>query len=240
MKNMNETGHAVNVDHFLQLKTITLGFGATYAPGNPRIQQEALETLYTNGKTANDAVAAPLALWKDKVSARQLVMAPLSKLTTRVARALKASGAAEETIVQVGSVIRKIQGSRSRTTETTKEGAEVRSISSSQLSITQRISNFRALLELLATIPSYVPSAADIKIQALQTLLTDMEAANGAVISAEVLLTAARQHRDTVLYAPATGLTDVAQAVKDEVAAIFGFGSPAHKELTRIRFTNPR
>jgi len=35
-------------------------------------------------------------------------------------------------------------------------------------------------------------------------------------------------------------VSDMAQAVKDEVAAIFGFGGPAYKELSRIRFTSPR
>jgi hypothetical protein len=241
MGSNNETGHAVNVDHFFGLKSITFGFGAVYAPGNPLIRQDALEALYTNGKTANDTVAVPLADWKNKISARQVVMRPLSKLATRVVRSLKASGCGDETVVQANEFVHRIRGNRSEALEAPAEGEKARrSVSSSQLSITQRIANFRKLVELLATVPEYQPSSADIQAPALQTLLAGMEAANQAAVTAEVPLAIARRHRDGVLYTPDTGLTDIAQAVKDEVASIFGFGSPEHKQVRRIKFTSPR
>ena len=67
-----------------------------------------------------------------------------------------------------------------------------------------------------------------------------MESANLAVITAETTLANTRQTRDKLLYAPVTGLTAVAQAVKDEIAAVFGFGSPVHKQVLRVKFTNQR
>jgi hypothetical protein len=237
MANNSETGHAVNVDHFLSLKTITLGFGTSYEPANPAIKQAALETKHSESKLAHEAVTAPLAAWKGKVTARQLVMKPLSKLSTRIIRALKASGAAQETIDQANEFIRKIKGSRAKATVDNGQGS---SVSASQLSAAQRISNFRNLVGLLETVPAYAPSAVDLQLPSLQALCLEMETANGEVITAEAPLTAARQRRDVVLYAEGTGLTDIAKLVKDEVAAIFGFGSPEHKQVRRLQFTGPR
>lgn len=238
MTSVNETGHSVNVDHFLAIKTIVISLGHSYSPANSLLQLENLETLYASSKTANDGVAVSLVAWKDKVSNRQLLMNPLSKLVTRVLRALKSGGAGDETITQGTGIARKIQGTRAG--KQTAETEETRTVSSSQLSISQRISNFRTLLEFLATIPTYSPTPEDLTLASLQTLLVNMESANVAVIAAEATLAKARQHRDDLLYAPVTGLTAVAQAVKDEIAAVFGFGSPVHKQVLRVKFTNQR
>jgi hypothetical protein len=237
MANNSETGHAVNVDHFFSLKTITSSFGTNYGPANPAIKQEALETKHSESKLANEAVSAPMAVWKSKVTAHQLIMKPLSKLSTRIIRALQASGAGQGTIDQATEFICKIKGSRAKAIV---EGGEGSNVSSSQLSTAQRIGNFRNLIELLATVPAYMPSAVDLQLPSLQALCLEMEDANEEVITAEAPLTAARQRRDVVLYAEGTGLTDISKLVKDEVAAIFGFGSPEHKQVRRLQFTGPR
>lgn len=238
MSSVSETGHSVNVGKFLELKTIITSLGSSYSPANPLLKPEALETLFSTCKAANDGVAVPLVNLKDKIGSRQQLMNPLSKLVTRVLRALKASGASDEAVAQASSISKKIQGIR--TAKQADETEQTRTTSSSQLSISQRIGNFRTLLEFLDTIPAYAPTVEDIRLTSLQALLVNMESANLAVITAEASLAKARQTRNELLYAPVTGMVTIAQSVKDEIAAIFGFNSPVHKQVLRIKFTNRR
>jgi hypothetical protein len=80
----------------------------------------------------------------------------------------------------------------------------------------------------------------ELSIPSLRTLLSNMRNANNDVMAAATPLTAARQARDLLLFAPKTGMIDTALAAKQYVKAAFGAQSPEFKEINHISFKNKK
>jgi hypothetical protein len=71
-------------------------------------------------------------------------------------------------------------------------------------------------------------------------LRTELFALNKAVTEAEIRLEEARIKRNTVYYIAPDNLVDTATAVKTYVRSAFGFQSPQHLQVQKLRFTKPR
>ena len=247
MASISETGHQINVVNFDEMNTYVVGYGAVYNPSKASIKLAALQALALSAKTAIGAVNSALPAYSNAVSAREVAFEPLSKLTTRIINALKATDTTTQVDESAQTLARKIQGARAtaKKTEAEKtalatEGTVVTEISSSQMSYDSRLDSLDKLLKLLTSVPLYAPNEADLKVTALTTYYNDLKAKNAAVVTATVPLSNARISRNDILYKTNTGLVDIAFDVKVYVKSVFGATSPQYKQISKLKFTKPR
>ena len=247
MASTSETGHAKNVSNFDELLSFVTSYGATYNPSKASIKLVALQTMATNSKNAINTVNAALPAYSNAVSAREVAFVPLNKLVTRVMNALKATDTTAQVDDSVKTLVRKIQGSRATPKKSEEEikllsaeGKEVNEISSSQMSYDNRIDNFDKLIKLLTSIQLYAPNEADLKVTALTVLYNDLKIKNTAVVNAYAPLSNARIARNVVMYQENTGIVDLAFDVKVYVKSLYGADSPQYRQISKLKFTNPR
>jgi len=247
MASISETGHAKNVANFDDLISFVTGYGTAYNPSKASIKLEALQSLSGSTKNAIDGVNVSLPAYSNAVAARDAAFAPLSKLITRVVNALKATDTTNQVDENAKTFARKIQGTRatSKRTEEVKNtlstaGKEVVEISSSQMSYDSRLDNFDKLIKLLTSVSLYTPNEADLKVSALATLYNELKTKNTDVVTATTPLSNARIARNDVLYKDITGLLDVASDVKTYIKSVFGATGAQYKQVSGLKFTNPR
>jgi len=243
MAKISETGHAKNVANFSTLITVVKGFKTTYNPSKQSITLAALNTLKTGADTAMAKVNTMQGAYSTAIAAREKAFEPLSKLSTRIINSLRSTDAPKQVIKSAEAFVRKLQGQRATPKKTEEElaaleteGSTVKQVSSSQMGFDNRINNFDGLIQLLITITEYAPNEEDLKTATLTTWLQSLQATNAAAGEAENNLDNARIARNKVLYQPATGLIDVAAAVKLYVKSLFGASSAQYKQVTALSF----
>ena len=247
MASTSETGHAKNVANFDELLSFVTGYGAVYNPSKATIKLTALQTLATNAKNAINAVNAALPAYSNAVSAREVAFEPLSKLSTRILNALKATDTTTQVDESATTLVRKIQGKRATPKLTEEEktaakaaGTETKEVSSSQMSYDSRLESFDKLIKLLTSITLYAPNEADLKVATLTTMLNDLKAKNTAVVATLVSLSNARIARNDLMYKANTGMLDIALDSKAYIKSAFGGTSPQYKQVSKLKFTSPR
>lgn len=76
--------------------------------------------------------------------------------------------------------------------------------------------------------------------ETLQNTCNNLKELNAQVINTNTQLSNIRIARNEILYKLDTGLTDTALAVKNYIKAVFGATSPQYKQVSSLKFTNPR
>lgn len=237
---MAETGHAKNIANFGTLISFVQGYGAAYAPSNAAIELTALQAKLAASEAGLNGVVAAVAPWKTKVNDRETEFEGLRKLVTRVVNSFAASGAEKNSIDDVKSIKRKIDGARAKALpkddpETPENEAQGNSVS--QKSYTQTVEHFDALIELLDNNSGlYDPNENDLKLTTLTAKSTALKAANTAVMTAATPLSNARLNRDVELYNETHGLVDTALIVKKYVKSVYGADSPQYKQISGLEF----
>lgn len=243
MGSTSETGHAKNVANFEDLISYCVGYGAKYNPSKTSIKLEGLQQVHDKAKAAMTAVNATLPIYNQATGNREAAFKPLSTLATRIKSAFAASGATTQSIDNLRTVVRKLQGGRAGTKpdtppvtagETTENTPK--SISVSQMSYDYRIENLDKLIQLLQAESTYAPNETELKVTTLQALLTDLRTKNTAVINATMMLSNARINRNEALYNAPDSLTAIASDVKLYVKSVFGATSPQYKQISSIKF----
>lgn len=100
------------------------------------------------------------------------------------------------------------------------------------------VEHFNGLIELVSSHPEYNPNETDLRVAALQTLLTQLKTANTNVINTNTDWSNSRLNRDAILYAGTIGLVDTALDVKGYIKSIFGATSPQFSQVKGIEFKN--
>lgn len=247
MASTSETGHAKNVANFEDMISFCTGYGGNYNPSKPAIQLPNLIALHGNAQNAVADVNSANTAFINATNARQIAFNPVKPLATRIVNALDATDASDELVKDAKTLNRKVQGSR-KGAGTKPEtppippdtATEDKKISVSQQSYDSIIENLGKLGELVLSEPTYTPNEVDLQPATLQTFHNNLKAANTAVINATTAISNARIIRNQILYAPKTGLYDIAQEVKKYVKSVFGATSPQYKQVSKIKFTKPR
>lgn len=252
MSNFSEVGHAKNVANFEDLINRCTGFGITYNPSLNAIKIANMNTLRTNALTALANAVTAATAYINAVDNRETIFAPLKKMGTRVIAALRACGASDAVIKDALSINRKIQGKRAKPI---KEVDNIQTqkmvdpnnpipipdvpvhVSVSQQSFDSMVEHYSKLIDLLSTVPAYNPNENELKVSGLTTLLNSMKASNTTAITATTNYINARLNRNTILYAKATGLVDVAMECKHYVKSVYGATSAQYKQVSAIKFT---
>ena len=246
-----ETGHAKNVANFEDLISFCIGYGATYNPVNANKKIPALQAKQTAALAAIQTVKTTKTAFDNSTNAREIIFETLKKLSTRIVNALEATTATTQTIDDAKTVNRKMQGKRAgsipkvatanaTTVVVPNIAPTVTTISVSQQSFDGLIDNFTKLIQIVSTEPAYLPNETELKVATLNTLLTNLKAANTAVINATTTNSNGRIARNIALYAADTGMVDIALEVKKYVKSLFGATSPQYKQVSGLQFTQPK
>jgi hypothetical protein len=243
MASTTETGHAKNAATFEDLISFCTGYGASYNPSKVALKLPGLNTQLAAANAALQAVKTAKTAYDNATNAREISFKPMKSLATKIVSALTATEAADQTVDDVKTTNMKIQGRRAvkvekPSAEALAKGAEpVKTASTSQQSYDKMIDHFAQLIATLTAEPKYLPNENELKLTALNTLLTDLKAKNTAVINATTAASNARIARDKALYAETTGVVDTALDVKTYVKSVFGASSPQYKQVSGLKFT---
>ena len=185
MSNFSEVGHAKNVANFEDLINRCIGFGVSYNPSLNAIKIANMNTLRTNALNALNTAVSMHTAYVNAVDNRQAIFDPLQKMATRILAALKACGASDAVMKDAQTINRKIQGKRAKPIKEVEiqDNQQIVgptptpvvlpvNISVSQLSFDSMIEHYTKLIDLLTTVPAYIPNENELKIVGLNTLLT--------------------------------------------------------------------
>jgi hypothetical protein len=241
MASTSETGHAKNVANFEDLISFCNGYGSSYNPSKAILQIGNLTTLHTNAQISIGKVTSAKNAFVVATNDRQTAFDPLRKLCTRIVNALDATDATDKLVKDAKTINNKIQGKRAdikanKPKTADSEAAEDKTISVSQQSYDALIDNFAKLIDLVGTEPTYIPNETDLQISTLQTNLGNLKTTNTAVVNAYTNYSNARITRNNILYAPTSGLVDIALEVKKYVKSVFGATSPQFKQVSKLEF----
>ena len=266
MKSNSETGHDKNVANLEDLISRCTGYGTAYNPSKASLKIAALQTLLTNGRNTLQAVKVAETAFDNATNAREIVFKPLKKFCTRVVNSLDSTDAAKQTVDDLRTINHKIQGVRAHPLDafvsaTTKSNSTTQSennssgttsanatspnivneiskhtISVSQQSYDSLIDHFTKLIQCVTAEPLFLPNEAELKVTALNTMLTNLMTTNTGVINAYTSYSNAMLSRNLTLYQNNSGLVDTALEVKKYVKSVFGATSPQYKQIRSILF----
>ncbi len=245
MTKISETGHAKNVANLESLITAIVGLGATYNPSRIALQLEELQMLLTKAKESFHAFYEAQTVYSKAVDDRELAFKPLKVLITRINNALKASDSSTKNDESVQTIIRKLQGRRSKRKLTDAEiklleteGKVVHQISTSQMGYDSWLENFTILITFLSNIPEYNPNEIDLKLETLKSIHIQLKTKNNDVFNRYSVLLKERNNRDEILYHPLTGLVDISGDTKTYIKSVFGASSSEYKQISKLQFIN--
>ena len=246
MASTSETGHAKNVANFEVLISRSTGYGTSYNPTKNSIKIASMNTILASARTSLQTVKTTKTAFDNATNAREIAFANLKKTCTRIVNALDATDAAKQTVNDAKTINRKIQGKRAdnkktltvtpSNVDTTPPVPEIVQISVSQQSYDSLVDNFTKLIVAVTAEPLFTPNENDLKVTALNTLLTNLKTTNTAVINATPAYHTAVISRNTILYQPDTGLVDIALDVKKYVKSVFGAKSQQFAEISGLEF----
>jgi len=238
-----ESSHAKNVANFESLISAINGLGAIYNPSKSSLAVGELTKLSKSADDTVNQVNYALGRYKLAVAARAKAFSPLSKLSTRIINALRASDTKQQVDDVAKSLVRKIQGQRAtpKLSEEKKatllaEGKVKKEVSSSQMGFDNRIDSLDKLIQLLGAISQYSPNEVELQLSTLETYYHTLKTTNNDVRELETQLSNARLLRNEILYKPNTGLVDTAIAVKMYLKSVFGTNNPKYKQISGLKF----
>ena len=241
---MAETGHSKNVENLARAKDFATSWGAAYQPSNPMLAIAAMTTLINLALGLIDNVQAARTPWRNATAACEDAFKGLSKLVTRVMKALKASGVPQSVIDDAETYARKIQGRRAtpavQDDPSTPEDESQQSHSASQMSRTQRIENLQSLRILLEAQALYTPNENELKTDTLKNIENDLIAKTNAVGTTFVPYSNSLGARDDVLYLNDDNVVKTGRLFKTYVEAAFGRDSNEWNQIKELEFVERR
>ncbi|MGJ8593597.1 MAG: hypothetical protein ACSHXF_13680 [Aquaticitalea sp.] len=228
-----ESGHSSNVRNFAVLKQAVIGFGPDYVSPNPLYALANLELIYTEANQSIEKVTNKKSLYGIDIDAQTMAYKQLKKDSTRTKNMFTICDVPVEAIKRMESINNLIQGER--IIKLKKNDTKDR-VSTSHQSKANQISHVNELLELLDAYPQY-SAPADISVAAWTSKRDAMASTLDAVTVTNNGLKMARLDRNKTIYAPTTGMIEVAYGVKKVVLAIFGSRSPQYRMVSGIEFS---
>lgn len=168
---------------------------------------------------------------------------PIKGLSTRITNAFSVIDLPQETVDGAIEINRKIQGKRAspkkddKPAEGEQKGKGGKSISASQLSYDNNVKHLSDLIAWVALQPTYNPNETDLKVAALNTYKAKIDKANKDVIAGQVPYDNKLDARDALLYAPKTGMVDIALEVKKYAKSAFTATGAKYKQISGLKFT---
>lgn len=240
MASTSETGHAKNIANFQDLISFCEGYGAAYNPTKESLKIPQLQALYQEAQNKLNEAKTQKSAFDNATNERRKAFSNLKPLSTKIINAFAVSGADALAVSNAKSVNKKLQGTSSKksitTTDNLPPSGELKGASTSQQSYDRLIDHFANMIQVLEQNTVYAPNEEDLKVEKLQTKLTELKSKNTNLINAYTSYSNAMIGRNQTLYNPLTGLTQTAKEVKQYVKSIFGAISPQYKQVSGLEF----
>ena len=241
MSSTSETGHAVNLVNFQTLESRCAGYGIRYNPTNPRLALTNMQTISDNVLAALQNIANTKPAWDNAINIRQTIFADMVKLSTRIINAFEVTeNVTDKQVDDARTIIRKIRGERKSKKIVNPSPDDAVQISASQQSYANQILHFLELVGIVSAEPTYAPNETELQVAQLQAFQDSMGDAMDNVINAQNPYLAALQERNTLMYAPTTGLVDVALDAKKYVKSVSSISKEEYQQISGIKFTRER
>jgi hypothetical protein len=232
--------HVKNVQAFEKLAGLCTGYGGAYNPGQQNLQVNALVTRLNNAQQVLMEVTEAQTVLDNATNRRKRLFQELKKLSSHIFHVLKASGADELTLSDARASVRKLWGQRSyKPPDVVKEGEVPKSPSVYGMDFASAEYYFSKLVETVSAVASYQPNEPRLTVAGLNQMLAELRNANEAVLQAEVQWVMARKKRNDLIYYEENSLLAILRAAKSYVRGVFGFQSPEHVQIIRLRFNKP-
>ncbi len=224
MTSTDETGHAKNIDNFKILISAAAQLGAIYNPAPSLIQLPTLVSLLAGAENSSELLAQARRNFDEATNSRAALFGPLANKASRIVATMELSGIEDKTVDNAKSLLKKIRGTRTSSKPVAAASDPATppkaTISTSQLSYANQLSNFALLVGQAVGLPAYSTNEPDLQPNGLNAYLADLNTAHNRVIDTENAYSLALTTRDSALYADNTGLVDVSLAVKKYVKTL--------------------
>ena len=232
-----DTGDIVNIANFQKMISSVNGYGGVYKPSNSDIEASKLQNKFDAFNAELDTRDTDNAGEDAAATDRENLFKPLSPLITASVNYYDSTGAEDNKIADAKGFQRKIQGARAKAITPTAPGATPpKNISVAQLSYENRVEHLDGIIEVYKTDSNYAPNENKLATASLDAYSVQLKAANANAIN--TVTTAANSEKvfKTGLYAPKTGICDLAGLVKKYVKSLFGASSPEFKQISGLVF----
>src|SRR3990170_4493700 len=211
MASTSETGHAVNVANLNTLISRCIGYGTRYNPTNNLIKIPAMQGVHTASNNSLIGINNVKPAFDNAVNARQQIFLDMEKLGTRTSKKIL-----------------------------NPNPDEPQQISASQQSFNQQIEHYNKFIQLIIANPNYQTNETELQAAQLQTFETQLRAANQLVIDKTTPYLNALQTRNTIMYAPKTGLFDIQKEAKKYVKSVKTITLAEFRQISGLKFTKPK
>ena len=233
-RSVTETGHNKNVANFSTAYQILEEMGPLYQPSNPNLSLQKLDPIRKVLEGVTTVMNTDQPIYKNDVAERIVVIAPLSKLITRVLNSALSTTMSDKDKENLESMAKKIRGKRIKPLDPAK--ATENEISTSQMSYDSRIANFDTFISQLESHPEYSPNEADIKIEALRVYHRNLKDLSSSVNASGNRLLTARTNRNQALYFGTPNVIELMDDVKSYLKSIGEPAKPYYKALVKLQF----
>jgi hypothetical protein len=228
--------HVKNVEAFGKLVGICTGLGENYNPGQQNLRIESITTQFANARAVLETVQHARKDFANATNKREVEFEKMRKLASRIVNDLRSSGVLEQTVADANSMYRKLVGYRvSRDpVKTADTPVEAKGRRARGIDYVTQVESFSILIKLVATQPEYNPGIAELKVAALEEMLTSLKQHNAHTTDVKQKLDKARWERNALLYNLKGSMAETLRAVKFQLRAILGARSEAYKHASRI------
>lgn len=240
MASNSETGHATNISNFKRVIDKSTSYGTAYDPSNSDLEIASMTTLWTDADNAHQRLSTAIQASKEPINAREILFKPVDKLVTRTLNYFESTKASAQIKKDAKGLADKFRGYKVKVTKLPDGSPDPNDVSKSHLSYVQKADTFSQLVDLYEANTLYAPNEVDLKVSALKPIRQQMKTLNDNIGTIIAPVDTARIDRDKFLYAPGTGIVDIAAAVKDYVVGLFEANSPQAKQMRAIKFRRPR
>ena len=239
MASVSEVGHGKNAANLASGIQILEEMGNLYNPTNPNIFLPNLNTIKAELNNVITVLNTKKPIYKNAVANREILIAPLSKKTTKSLNFFKSLNVSVTDKENVANQVKKIRGDKSPKKikqKTTKSDA----FSTSQMSNDNRIANLDTYINQLSSHPQYVPNETEIQVATLQAYHQELATASSQVNAAGNALLTARKNRNEVLYTNENNVIKLMQEVKAYLKSLGDAGTPYYKAFVKLKFKDSK
>lgn len=249
MKKVNESGAQKNIIAFERLIAIVKTFGPAYNPSKLSMQITGLDQSLIDVRELAEGKRDAKTLFDNSTNSRVVVFRNATTFSTQIINALKAYGAAAETVSDARGFVNKMTGRSSSQKDLSAVAEEavvtpedptvkqLKTISSYQTSYDNKLEHFARLINVAKNEPSYQPNEENLKPLGLDAKHDELQASNTQVINHYSEWSRFRILLHEKIQNPLTGIIANANAVKQYTKAVFGASSNEHRQLSAIQFT---
>ncbi len=239
MASVSEVGHGKNAANLASGIQILEEMGNLYNPTNPNIFLPNLNTIKAELNNVITVLNTKKPIYKNAVANREILIAPLSKKTTKSLNFFKSLNVSATDKENVANQVKKIRGDKSPK-KINPETTESDAISTSQMSYDNRIANLDTYINQLSSHPQYVPNETEIQVATLQAYHQELATASSQVNAAGNALLTARKNRNEVLYTNENNVIKLMQEVKAYLKSLGDAGTPYYKAFVKLKFKDSK